>query len=213
MSSRFRFRLLQPLPLLPSALLSMARRLARLPFAPLPFARLLSWPPFALLPFVLLLPVLLLLGCNGNPPGVPAGPYTVTEIFDGDSFNLKAANAQTVRVRIAGIDAPEKSQPYAQKSKAALEALLASGPITLDVIKQDRFERWVAHVSVNNVDVGLRQVEDGWAWYFRRYKKDLSESMQRDYERAERQARADQRGLWAWSSPPEPPWKFRERNR
>lgn len=162
----------------------------------------------------LILPVLVLLpGCNNQPSGVPAGPYTVTEVFDGDSFNLKAANDKTVRIRIAGIDAPEKSQPYSQKSKTALEALLAAGPIRLDVIKQDRFERWVAHVSVNEEDVGLRQIQGGWAWYFKRYQKDLSESMQTDYERAERQARADQRGLWAWSTPPEPPWKFRERTR
>ena len=166
----------------------------------------------SLLTLVLLLSVLLP-GCNNGAPGVPAGPYTVTEIFDGDSFNLKAANAQTVRVRIAGIDAPEKSQPYSQKSKAALEDLLTAGPITLGVIKQDRFERWVALVMVNDVDVGLRQIEAGWAWYFKRYKQDLPESLQLEYDRAERQARADQRGLWAWSTPPEPPWKFRERMR
>jgi endonuclease YncB( thermonuclease family) len=165
------------------------------------------------LPLLLLALLALLPGCTTESSGIPAGPYTVAEVFDGDSFNLKAANAQTVRIRIAGIDAPEKSQPYSLKSKAALEAILTAGPITLKVIKQDRFDRWVAHVIVNDKDVGLRQIETGWAWYFKRYKSDLTDDIQSRYERAERQARADQHGLWAWSTAPEPPWKFRERTR
>ena len=54
----------------------------------------------------------LLAGCSRAPQETPpAGPYRIIELFDGDSFNLRAANGATVRVRIAGIDAPEKKQP------------------------------------------------------------------------------------------------------
>jgi len=79
----------------------------------------------------------LLAGCSRAPQETPpAGPYRIIELFDGDSFNLRAANGATVRVRIAGIDAPEKKQPYSVKAKESLEALLLSGDITLDPIKR-----------------------------------------------------------------------------
>lgn len=161
-------------------------------------------------------------GCSEPLRSGPAqGPYTVAEVFDGDSFNLKAADHSVVRVRIAGIDAPEKTQPYSAKAKASLESLLAQGPIRLEVIKQDPYERWVAHVHVAEQDIGLLQIERGYAWFFKRYKNDLSGTMQERYARAEEDARAARRGLWAGiaasaTNPalaPEPPWKFRERTR
>lgn len=159
-------------------------------------------------------------GCNtqsGISP--PSGPYRVASVFDGDSFNLTAADNRTVRVRIAGIDAPEKSQPYAQKSRESLESLLNAGPIVLTPVKMDRFERWVAHVSVNRQDIGLAQIERGYAWFFVRYQQDLDEQRRTDYARAESTARREGLGLWAGIAAsaknpalaPEPPWKFRER--
>lgn len=162
------------------------------------------------------------IGCSEPLRSGPApGPYSVAEVFDGDSFNLKAANHSIVRVRIAGIDAPEKTQPYSAKAKASLESLLAQGPIRLEVIKQDPYERWVANVHVGQQDVGLVQIQRGYAWYFRRYKNDLSSAMQERYAGAEEDARAARLGLWAGiaasaANPalaPEPPWKFRERTR
>jgi endonuclease YncB( thermonuclease family) len=163
-----------------------------------------------------------LAGCDKPPSDKPApGPYTVAEVFDGDSFNLRAANGSIVRVRIAGIDAPEKTQPYSAKAKASLESLLSSGPIGLEVIKQDTFDRWIAHVRIAERDLGLEQIAAGYAWFFRRYKKDLNSAMQERYAQAEEDARAARLGLWAGiaasaSNPalaPEPPWKFRERSK
>lgn len=169
------------------------------------------------------------LGFGGLMPGdardanttLPAGPYTIKTISDGDSFHLRAQNNATVRVRIAGIDAPERTQPYSQKAKASLEAMLNAGPIRLDPIKIDRFDRWVANVYVNDTDVGLAMVNQGWAWYFRRYKDDLQTFQQIRYELAEQTARQKRLGLWeglnvAEKNPelaPEPPWQFRERMR
>lgn len=152
---------------------------------------------------------------------LPDGPYTIKSISDGDSFNLQAKNNATVRVRIAGIDAPERTQPYAQKAKAALQEMLNAGPIRLDPVTIDRFDRWVAHVYVNETNVGLTLVDQGWAWYFRRYKDDLPAFQQIRFELAEQTARQKRLGLWqgldlAQKNPelaPEPPWRFRERMR
>jgi endonuclease YncB( thermonuclease family) len=164
----------------------------------------------------------LLPGCARDTGlALPAGPYVIKTIHDGDSFHLQAKNNAIVRVRIAGIDAPERTQPYAQKSTVALEALLTAGPIRLEPIKVDRFDRWVANVYVNDTDIGLAMVNQGWAWYFRRYKNDLETSRQMRYELAEQTAKQKRLGLWqgleaAEKNPalaPEPPWKFRERMR
>lgn len=165
---------------------------------------------------------LVLAGCGSESiRGPAAGPYTIVEIFDGDSFNLKAANGSIVRVRIAGIDAPEKSQPYAQKAKESLAFLLTTGEIRLVPLKVDRYDRWVAHVSVGTTDVGLVQIERGFAWFFTRYRRDLDDTRQSRYAHAEQRAREQRLGLWAGldasrSNPtlaPEAPWKFRERTR
>jgi endonuclease YncB( thermonuclease family) len=164
----------------------------------------------------------LLAGClNESTAGPPAGPYTIIQIHDGDSFNLKAKNGEQVRVRIAGIDAPEREQPYGQQSKRSLEELLQSGAIELEPIKRDRFDRWVANVSVRGQDIGLMQISSGHAWFFRRYQDDLSSAMRRRYDEAESNAKREFKGLWVGirassTNPaltPEAPWDYRERMR
>ena len=158
-----------------------------------------------------------------QPPGasLPAGPYAIAEVFDGDSFNLRTPKGEVVRVRIAGIDAPERTQPYANKSKESLVELLNAGDIRLSPVKVDVYERWVANVSVAQQDIGLIQVQRGYAWFFVRYKQDIDEGLRQRYAEAERVARDQRRGLWAGidaaarnpALAPEPPWKFRERTR
>ncbi len=173
--------------------------------------------------------VLGLLGYGGLLPGgardasttLPSGPYVIKAIHDGDSFNAQAGNNTLIRVRIAGIDAPERTQPYSQKAKAALETMLSSGPIRIEAVTLDRFDRWVANVYVNDIDIGLAMVNQGWAWYFRRYKDDLQTFQQIRFELAEQTAKQKRLGLWvgldaASKNPelaPEPPWQFRERMR
>lgn len=164
--------------------------------------------------------VLLLAGCGSDQNKPPSGPYNVTEVFDGDSFNLSAANGKTVRVRLAGIDAPERSQPFSNKAKESLSSLLASGEITLEPLKVDKYERWIANVRVNGNDVGLTQLHRGYAWFFVRYRQDLSNAMQTQYANAERDARDARVGLWAGLNAkgnpglyPEPPWEFRQKKK
>jgi len=158
---------------------------------------------------------------KSSGPQLPAGPYSVAEVFDGDSFNLQAKGGQIVRVRIAGIDAPEKTQPYSNKAKDSLTELLQSGSIGLQPVKVDAYDRWVANVGIGDRDLGLAQIQRGYAWYFVRYKKDIGDAQQQRYAEAERSARDARLGLWAGIDAsvrnpalmPEPPWKFRERTR
>jgi len=157
--------------------------------------------------------LVLLLGCSQSSLGPAQGPYQLHQISDGDSFILTAANGERIRIRLAGIDAPERTQPYARRAQEALETLLRSGPISLEAQKKDRYDRWISIVRVAGVDAGLAQLDQGWAWYFKRYRKDLPQDLQAAYEAAEEKARAARRGLWAWEGSLEPPWVFRERQR
>src|SRR5690606_33835483 len=106
----------------------------------------------------------------------------------------------------------EKGQPHADASRRALLALLHEREVRVEVVKTDRFDRWVGRVFVANRDAGLAQLRAGLAWHFVRYDADLAPAVRRRYARAERQARL--RGIGLWRDPePLPPWEQRARVR
>jgi len=136
----------------------------------------------------------------------------VVRVLDGDSVLMRVAAGGLRGIRIAGIDAPEKGQPHADASRRALLALLHEREVRVEVVKTDRFDRWVGRVFVENRDAGLAQLRAGLAWHFTRYDADLAPTVRRRYARAERQARARAIGLWR-DPAPEPPWEHRAKAR
>ncbi|HLS56887.1 MAG TPA: thermonuclease family protein [Zeimonas sp.] len=136
----------------------------------------------------------------------------VVRVLDGDSVLMRVAAGGLRGIRIAGIDAPEKGQPHADASRRALLALLHEREVRVEVVKTDRFDRWVARVFVENRDAGLAQLRAGLAWHFTRYDADLAPAVRRRYARAERQARLRAIGLWR-DPAPEPPWEHRAKAR
>jgi endonuclease YncB( thermonuclease family) len=166
---------------------------------------------------------LVLLSLLAVAPALPAreAPAPIEgaalDVQDGDSFVLRADDGSRVRVRVNGIDAPERRQPYADVSRRHLGELLRGRRIRLEPVKRDVFERTVARVVVVDGDpperdAGLAQIEAGLAWHFKRYRADQSADAFLRYAQAERDAQA--RGLGLWRDPsPEPPWDFRSRMR
>jgi endonuclease YncB( thermonuclease family) len=155
---------------------------------------------------------LLLVAC-GRPGQAPADAGPVLEtIADGDSFTALLPGGARAGVRIAGIDAPEKDQPWADASRAHLAELLARGGLRIDTVKTDPYGRQVARVRAGGRDVGLEQVRAGLAWHFVRYAADQDADERARYAQAEREARAARRGLWSDPSP-RPPWSHRQRQR
>ena len=150
-----------------------------------------------------------------RPPAARPGQSIIgraTRIHDGDSFAMLAADGRRLTIRISGIDAPEKGQPFADRSRQHLVELIADRDIAIAPVKTDMYGRIVAVVHAGELDVGLAQVRSGMAWHFRRYARDQSPAHRQAYARAESVARDARIGLWRDRSPLEP-WRYREQQR
>jgi endonuclease YncB( thermonuclease family) len=135
----------------------------------------------------------------------------VIGITDGDTLTL-LVDRQAYKVRIAGIDAPERRQAWGEKSKTNLSRLAFNQKAVADCPKVDRWGRQICKVTVNAVDIGLEQIKDGMAWWYRKYSKEQSADGQSAYESAELMAKLRRLGLWS-NTNPVPPWDFRRGDR
>lgn len=117
---------------------------------------------------------------------------------------------QQHKIRLAGIDAPEKKQPFGQRSKQHLSDIVFDKEVTLDCGKVDRYRREVCVVLIKGRDANLTQIEAGMAWWYRKYAKEQTAQQRVNYEAAEVRARAGKMGLWT-DADPVPPWEFRHR--
>lgn len=152
---------------------------------------------------------------TSGPPAAPAAPRsgalaaTVVQVMDGDTISLLTRNGTSYKVRLIGIDAPERDQSGWQASQMGLITLAMGRSASVKWQSTDSFGRLVARVTVEGKDLGLEQLRAGHAWYSRDYARDLSESEAKTYEAAEAKARRLKLGLWKEPGA-RPPWEFRE---
>ena len=149
---------------------------------------------------------LLLLALNGHAESIHGRVVSVT---DGDTVTVLDASRIQHKIRLAGIDAPEKSQPFGQRSKQSLSDLVFNRNVVVETEKRDRYGREVGKILVGEQDVNLEQIRRGMAWFYRQYGKELSAADQHLYDAAEGSALVAKRGLWA-NVGPIPPWKYRK---
>lgn len=135
---------------------------------------------------------------------------TVVGLADGDTVTILDASKTQHRIRLAGIDAPEKKQDFGSRSRQSLSELVFQKPVTVEYTKTDRYGRIVGKVLVNNVDASLEQVKRGMAWHYKAYEREQSPVDRVLYAQVEMNARRAHRGLWQDPSPI-PPWDFRKR--
>ena len=133
---------------------------------------------------------------------------TVVGISDGDTLTLLDANKTQYRIRLDGIDAPERTQPYGQRARQSLAALAHGRVASADCPKVDRYGRAVCRVIIDGVDVGLEQIRRGYAWHYVKYAHEQRATDRERYSRAESDARSASIGLWSFSDPI-PPWDYR----
>lgn len=120
----------------------------------------------------------------------------VVGVQDGDTITVIGIDKAAIRIRLAGIDAPEKGRPYWDRSKSNLSDLVYGKIVTLECKKVDRYNRPVCKVFLNGEDISLRQIQDGMAWHYKRYENEQSEEDRIAYAEAEEKARVERKGLW-----------------
>jgi len=137
--------------------------------------------------------------------GVPVSAETligrVVSVQDGDTLTLRVAGRR-VKVRLAGIDAPERDQPFGDKSRRSLSQMTLNRTVNVPVQKIDDYGRTIGAVTVTGSNVEAEQVRRGLAWVYRQYTHDAQ------LLALEAEARAVRRGLWADANPT-PPWDWR----
>ncbi len=134
----------------------------------------------------------------------------VVSVADGDTITILDVGKVQHKVRLAGIDAPEKAQAFGGRSRDSLEELVSGRTVIVETHKKDRYGRMVGKVLLDGLDVNQEQLRRGMAWFYRKYAHEQSVSDQQSYDRAESGAREFGRGLWV-DKTPMPPWDFRKR--
>jgi endonuclease YncB( thermonuclease family) len=138
----------------------------------------------------------------------------VRKVFDGDTFAFEHEK-RSYHVRLSGIDAPERSQPYGEASGLALRQLIEGRTVRIDVLKVDAYGRLVCKVILSDQsasDVSLAMLKKGLAWHFKRYQKDQHPDDRVLYSQQEDKARGSHDGLWQ-DTGPQAPWLYREQQR
>ncbi|MDQ3278450.1 MAG: thermonuclease family protein [Bacteroidota bacterium] len=167
--------------------------------------------------FHFIVPVFLLLACTntdsnksshqGNGDGVKEKTDgRVVAVSDGDTFRLLTDENKTVRIRMHGIDAPEKAQDYGTRSKEVLSDLIFSKRVRIEQKSKDRYGRIVAIVYADGINVNEEMLRRGMVWHYTAYDKN------QDWADLEKTARRKRVGLWQQPHPT-PPWQFRKEKR
>ena len=133
----------------------------------------------------------------------------VVGVSDGDTIKV-LHNGKQIKIRLYGVDTPEKAQAYGQKAKHFTSSLVAGRIVNIEPVTIDRYGRTVALVSVNGKLLEAELTKSGMAWVYRKYCK--KEPLCSDLIRLEAKARENHIGLW--SDPhAQPPWDWRHNKR
>lgn len=113
----------------------------------------------------------------------------VVGVADGDTVTVLDSRNTQFKIRLMGIDAPEKKQAFGNKSKQSLSDLVFNKEVTVEYSKKDKYGRTVGKILVDGVDANLEQVKAGMAWHYKQYQSEQAVADRRLYALAEEQAR------------------------
>lgn len=136
----------------------------------------------------------------------------IVGVVDGDTVDLLTDSKQLIRVRLSGIDAPEKRQAFGDVAKKALSDLTFDRRAIISGDKRDKWGRLVGKVTVSGTDANLQMIRHGLAWHYKRFQKEQPLEDRNTYAEAELIAKAKQVGLWS-DKHALPPWEFRAEGR
>lgn len=131
--------------------------------------------------------------------------WIVTKVHDGDTL-WAVQGKERVKVRLAGIDAPESDQKRGKESREALAQMVMGREVELKGDKTDLYGRRLSVIWCEGREVNLELVKLGLAWHYAYHDKTEA------YREAEAEARANKRGLWQDPNPVNP-YEWRKRKR
>jgi endonuclease YncB( thermonuclease family) len=135
----------------------------------------------------------------GTLPAADKPHYTVTgkvvAIADGDTLTVLDDAKVQHKIRLAGIDAPERKQAFGTKSREVLTAKVFGTAVHVEVVDVDRYRREVGRIYLGDRFINREMIPDGFAWRYVRYDK------AGEFTDAEREAREKYRRLWADPNP------------
>jgi endonuclease YncB( thermonuclease family) len=136
----------------------------------------------------------------------------VVSVADGDTVTVLDAGRVQHKIRLSGIDAPERAQAFGNRSREYLSSLVAGQQVVVETDKKDRFGRSVGKILLQGRDINLAMIVGGLAWHYKKYQREQSASDRLLYASAEQEARERRSGLWI---DPEPmaPWDWRAQKR
>ena len=129
----------------------------------------------------------------------------VVKVTDGDTIPVLRNNEQ-IKIRLAGIDAPEKGQPFGNVARQSMSEMLFGKEVQVVEQGRDRYGRTIGRVYRGDVDVSAKQIKQGMAWVYRKYTKDAA------LYKLEDEAKQHRLGLWADAEPTLPcAWRRKAR--
>ncbi|MDG1820313.1 MAG: thermonuclease family protein [Methylophilaceae bacterium] len=132
----------------------------------------------------------------------------VVAVTDGDSITVVTEGVQ-YKIRLTGIDAPERHQAYGLQSKQSLFDLVSQQTVKITYQKYDKYNRILGKVYLDGLDINLAQIKSGSAWHYRYYQKEQNVEDRALYAQAAALAKKHQLGLWKDANPIAP-WDFRK---
>jgi endonuclease YncB( thermonuclease family) len=145
----------------------------------------------------------------------------VVAVTDGDTIKVLDDDRVQHKIRLTGIDAPEKAQPFGNASRKHLASMVAGREVRVETLKKDRYGRVLGKVWVQpgdcpdcgkTLNANHAQILAGMAWWYQDYARDQSAEDRGRYESAVSEARKRKLGLWS-EPDPIPPWAWRRGQR
>jgi len=132
----------------------------------------------------------------------------VIKVADGDTITILINTKEQVKIRFAGIDCPERKQPWGRNATEALKTVLAAEPATIEVMDIDRYKRTVGRVYIKGMNINRYSVKSGNCWVYPQYAED------RELYKLQNEAKAAKHGLWRLPENERmPPWEWRKSKR
>ncbi|WP_255490576.1 thermonuclease family protein [Dysgonomonas sp. 511] len=152
---------------------------------------------------ILLLSLCLLSSCQPQGEGLMG---EVVSVADGDTMTIQTSDGRRIKVRLEGIDAPERGQDYGTKARNHLNDLCYGKRVMIDHKGEDQYGRVLGVVYLGDLNVNEEMVRVGLAWYYSYFVTDAR------LDSLEQEARRKKLNIWSMDNPI-PPHQFRKSKR